>query len=1478
MKTVALRHDSDSLLSVLGNDPLASLHLRGSALADLAFGSLTRTAIHSHARPLALLPSETLELDLSDPAQRQFGDYELLELIGEGGMGVVYRARQQSLDREVAVKLLAAGPWASREFVERFRREAQNAARMQHPNIVAIYEVGSAEELHFFSMRLVHGPSLAAVVRSEGKLPPQHAASLLRTIAEALDYAHRLGVLHLDLKPANVLIDENGAPHVADFGLARRLDSALVADTDEVSGTPSYMAPEQAQARSQKITPATDIWGLGAILYELVTGQPPFLGDSPQGTLRLVVEGKLTSPRHYSTDLPRDLEAIILKCMARNAAERYPSARALADDLGRFLEHRAVKARPLNAPQRVLRWAKREPKLAIASTLGLAALVIGLIATTQQWRRADSNALRAEGNAQLALNNAALANHRLWQTRIDQAAVAVSNGHGYDVLPGLAATIKEREAQGLDVREDRIRIAAVERSAPRLIDAIAMGSGISGIALSPDGDSVAVATEDGKLRLIDTATGKERWQTSFKNSTHFFVADGEIAYLVLLRFSPDGRYLIGRNHPGVTTMVQPSGFDEVLFDLASGKVLLPPATMFPNFRDATYSPDGGYAMVRSVDQRTVLMRTADWHPLGVPQPFNKVNPPWLVTTNARHVLTMDGGMTLLDIADPRTLAVRHRMNFPTSGRITAWASSPDGDSVLLGRLDGKIERVDCVSGRSVIISPSPVGRIGWIAFSPDGRWFGAVADTGEVMVWGSVTYKMVAPLMHLNVNPKYHRDQLFIDATARTVIASVDLEMGLWYLPDAVSPPVRLLGESPNASASWVRAFAYDAPHGLIATDGGQGELSLWRVQQLAPRGLRGSPLPADPLRAESGQIISVDGENVRLVNAADGRALGPLLKLPQAASFAELTTDGASLVVIAGHRIFVYDATKWTLRRAPIVLPNDPARLFLSPDSRHAFVLFADYDNGINREVGQVWDLVEGTAVSEAVPYEAATHFRFAADGRSLLLWMADHMQLLDAATLKARWPMVSLAAQIAAQQKPEAGNQADAKILIQIAEAQISADQSSIDVLTVGGEASGGDASRLWQFDAATGQERKRALLSETGGADSFALMPDRRHAIIQRSGSRPLWWDEMHGVIELPAASASELGALALASDASMFARAGGMDVVALTATSNRQWLTPPLSTAVPTFTTVIEHPTQLIITRDGTGLIGRTRIGEWLYWDIGPDTRSAERIAREAALLNPDQAAVKNGLAAQLPESERQTIRANDPGPPIWIGGFPQDQIPQRQPNLPANLVDLSAFYNEPLSWVHSVRFSTYRELAPGMHRFFGIDYDVRGIVALSMKGFESAIDPDRPPPFGVRGIHPGVDRFAALNLLVAGFANVQREKNRPYAMVEIDYRDGGREHLPLIDHRDVDASWSDEEGKPGEVSPRVAWRATNVGAPNGGEATSKIFSVRIANPHPDREVVSLALESVDEAWSAPLFFAITAEPLGSVDGKPSSDKE
>lgn len=327
---------------------------------------------------------------------KYFGDYELLEEIARGGMGVVYKARQTSLNRIVAVKMILAGQLAGEAEVKRFRTEAEAAANFQHPNIVAIHEIGEHEERHYFSMDYVEGQNLAALVR-EGPLPPAKAAEWVKTIAEAIQYAHQRGILHRDLKPQNVLIDERGRPRVTDFGLAKSTgeDSGLT-QTGAVMGSPSYMPPEQATGRHDQVGPHSDVYSLGAILYQLLTGQAPFVGETPLGTLRKVVEEDPVPPSKHNPLAPPDLETICLKCLEKKPERRYSTARALADELGRFLNHEPILARPASEWRKVSGWMLKHPWLIIAAlaligavaVIGLASLVYGLWEHSQlvAWR------------------------------------------------------------------------------------------------------------------------------------------------------------------------------------------------------------------------------------------------------------------------------------------------------------------------------------------------------------------------------------------------------------------------------------------------------------------------------------------------------------------------------------------------------------------------------------------------------------------------------------------------------------------------------------------------------------------------------------------------------------------------------------------------------------------------------------------------------------------------------------------------------------------------------------------------------------------------------------------------------------------------------------------------------------------------------------------------------------------------------------
>jgi hypothetical protein len=266
---------------------------------------------------------------------------------------------------------------------------------MQHPNIVEIHEFGHRDGLNYFSMRLVEGPSLAQRLAQSGAMPEREAAACVKLLAEAMDYAHRLDVLHLDLKPANVLTGPNGEPLIADFGLARRVDAGGLGG-EEIAGTPSYMAPEQALLQSHPLTASTDIYGLGAILYELLTAQPPFAAGNAQATLERVVAEAPRAPRALNPRVSADLEAICLKCLEKDPMARYASARALAEDLQRFLDGHPVSAHPLGRRQRLGRWMRREPRLALAVGCAILALAVGIGATSLQWRRANQALADAE--------------------------------------------------------------------------------------------------------------------------------------------------------------------------------------------------------------------------------------------------------------------------------------------------------------------------------------------------------------------------------------------------------------------------------------------------------------------------------------------------------------------------------------------------------------------------------------------------------------------------------------------------------------------------------------------------------------------------------------------------------------------------------------------------------------------------------------------------------------------------------------------------------------------------------------------------------------------------------------------------------------------------------------------------------------------------------------------------------------------------
>jgi len=437
----------------------------------------------------------------------EFGDYELVEEIGRGGQGVVYRARQKSLNRIVALKVIGLGRWATRAHIKRFRLEAEAAASLEHPCIVPIYEVGERGGACYFSMGLVEGGQLDAVAKRE-PMPIRHAAELIAKLARTVHYAHERGILHRDIKPGNILLDAKGEPHLTDFGLARLVETeSTVTRTLEVLGTPSYMAPEQAVGNNARVTSATDVYGLGAVLYQLLTGHPPFAGGTTFETVRLVLDTEPRQPRLLNPKVDRDLATICLKCLEKDPRRRYSSALALAEDLERWLKHEPIRARRTGIFGRGKKWVRRNPTIALL-ILSLAALAAAI--SWNVWKSEFVPSPAATGIAVLPFENRSE----------DKANAYFADGIQDEILTRLSKIA--------DLKVIARTSTQHYKSAPENLPEIARQLGVAHIlegSVQKSGDAVRV-----NVQLIKAANGSHLWADTFdRKLTDIFSVESEVA-------------------------------------------------------------------------------------------------------------------------------------------------------------------------------------------------------------------------------------------------------------------------------------------------------------------------------------------------------------------------------------------------------------------------------------------------------------------------------------------------------------------------------------------------------------------------------------------------------------------------------------------------------------------------------------------------------------------------------------------------------------------------------------------------------------------------------------------------------------------------------------------------------------------------------------------------------------------------------------
>ena len=763
-------------------------------------------------------------LDLRLPAS--FGDYELLEEIARGGMGIVYRARQMSLDRAVAVKLLLAGAFSSPENVRRFRVEASAAASLQHPNIVTIHEVGVHQGQHYLVMDYVDGPNLAKRV-AQGPLPPKTAAAYLKLVAETVHFAHEQGILNRDLKPSNILLDSQDQPRVTDFGLAKRFegDSELTV-SGQLVGSPSYLPPEQAAAGRGKVSRRSDVYGLGATLYHLLTGRAPFQAATMTETLAQVLNTEAVAPRMLNPAVPRDLETICLKCLEKEPAKRYPTAQALAEELGRFLNDQPVLAQPIGPAGKAWRWCRRQPVRAglIAAVILVSALgLVGVLwewraaqrsaeAEIQQRRRADEQALAAEASALLAQKHAYAADMKEVQRKLEENDL----GNARELLnrhrPERKAENRKQKAE-LDLCGWAWRYLWARCQSEESFILCQYSHAVTAVDFSGDGKWLAVRRDDDHVVLWDAVAKKPA------------VEIAAAGWHKALAFSPEGSLMAWGN-------VDLSGDSIVSIRDVSTTNTCRDIRLSAELVSVAFSPDARQMATLAYDGRVgvwdVKTRQSLTSFLTAPVDVwgTRLRREGPGLPGDEPLTPGDTHLSPVGLRPPRA-----KMYTDHYGSVLF---SPDGCWLAVGKAEPGIYLLECATGRSRELTvPAVADGITTLAFSPNSKLLAAAYGAGDadVHLW-DLESGAVAAVAQLRGHSGWITDLAFSPDGQMLASVSTDQTLRVWDVARKIERRGPFRG---HLDEVWAVAWSKDGTE--IVTGGKDGSVRDWdpAAQALGP-------------------------------------------------------------------------------------------------------------------------------------------------------------------------------------------------------------------------------------------------------------------------------------------------------------------------------------------------------------------------------------------------------------------------------------------------------------------------------------------------------------------------------------------------------------------------------------------------------------------------------------------------------------------